>query len=681
MRTHLLSLLMLTASMLSATTVTYSPDNTSNFANPERGYYEMVEVHLNGNGSGVISDGYFTSGAAAGRSLIMRHYYLEHYSDGGAITQADLNLISADMAKFRQHGFKMIVRFSYGNIFRSESDFSREPEESKMVAHMAQFQSVLADNADVIAVVQAGFIGVWGEWYYSYQFGVNCQKDYGARQRMVEHLLVMTPQDRYLQLRTPQYVADYIGGGYGKANYLDTLTLSQAFTTTDRARLGHHNDAFCNGKENLGTYSSSSTTFKQQKAYLAQMGLYAPMGGETCLGTWDNGYETTYTNYNSGEKADAEMQLLHYDYLNCGYSDYVLNRWKQEYKDGMSYYDIVARRLGYRYQLLSASFSSAANPGKSLTVNLNIANQGYSTLYNARTAYIVLVGEGRTVRLPLTSDPRLWKSGETMTVSEHLTLPANLPTGTYHLYLYLPDAEAALQTNAAYSVRMANTGIWDASTGYNDLKADVQVTNEQVDDNPPVPPTSFVEQDFALDLGTATEPANQSATCSWSLSADSVLTVSYSTSGSWLYTGVSFPLPELEDLVSVSLEYQGSSLDSWTVILPVIEDGANRWYDAQDRPVMDTEWHQTTVLPTTNLWSSATGSYGDRPVTAFTVLVNPMAATTASFRIRNVRLRRLVPAPITTIDTPVEQSRAHKFLRNGQLYIRVADRTYNILGN
>lgn len=673
-----LTIILLAAVSVSATTVTYTPDNSTNLANPERGYYHMIEVHMDGKGSGVLSDWNFSSAASEQRTLILRHYYLERYSNGSDITTADLNLIREDAKALRRNGFKMIVRFSYGSTYNSDTDYSREAPETSMYRQMEQLKPVLAECADVIACVQAGFIGVWGEWYYSYQFGVNCQKDYAARQRVAAHVLEMTPADRYVQLRTPQYIADYIGGGYGKANYRDTLTADKAFQTTDRARLGHHNDAFCNGKENLGTYSSS--ILSQQKAYLANLGLYAPMGGETCLGTWDNGYEKTYTDYNNGEKSAAEMELLHYDYLNCDYSPFVLNRWRTEYKDGMSYYDIIARRLGYRYQLVSGSYSSTVKQGEKLTVNLNIANRGYSTLYNKRVANIVLVGEGRTYRLPLSSDPRLWSAGRTTTVSEQLPLPSGIVDGTYHLYLELPDMYASLATNPAFSVRMANADIWDAATGLNDLQADVTISATGSTDNPPTPPSSFVEQDFAVDLGTATAPADQTASCSWSLSADSVLTISYSTSGGWLYTGVSFPLAELTDLLSVSFEYQGAPLESWTAILPVIEDGVNRWYDAQDRPVMDTEWRSTTVLPTGSLWTAATGSYGERAVTAFTILVNPMTATTATFSVRNIRLRRLVPAPITTIESPVEQSCAHKFLRNGQLYIRVADRTYNVLG-
>jgi pimeloyl-ACP methyl ester carboxylesterase len=37
----------------------------------------------------------------------------------------------------------------------------------RVVSHLDQLQPILTDNYDVIAFVQAGFIGSWGEWYYT----------------------------------------------------------------------------------------------------------------------------------------------------------------------------------------------------------------------------------------------------------------------------------------------------------------------------------------------------------------------------------------------------------------------------------------------------------------------------------------------------------------------------------
>ena len=44
----------------------------------------------------------------------------------------------------------------------------------------------------------------------------------------------------------------------------------------------------------------------------------------------------------------------------------------------------------------------------------------------------------------------------------------------------MPDKTVALQNNPKYSVRFANTGIWDSATGYNNLNATVTVTGAVV---------------------------------------------------------------------------------------------------------------------------------------------------------------------------------------------------------
>ena len=70
--------------------------------------------------------------------------------------------------------------------------------------------------------------------------------------------------------------------------------------------------------------------------------------------------------------------------------------------------------------------------------------------------------------LALKADPKFWSNGFTL-INENLTLPANIAKGYYELYLNLPDASPSLQARTEYSIRLANDGIWESSTGYNKL--------------------------------------------------------------------------------------------------------------------------------------------------------------------------------------------------------------------
>ncbi|MCQ2340961.1 MAG: DUF4874 domain-containing protein, partial [Paludibacteraceae bacterium] len=258
-KTILLSLSLLCACALSAATKSYTADDNTDFVNPERGFYHYSDVHLKGNGSGGLSTGSDEIKACQDDniSLLFRYFYLDRngYNSGTAITQQDLNMIANDFAVARQKGIKIIVRFSYGEDgYNGDNNWSfTEPSKSGMQAHMAQLKPVLAANADVIACVQAGFVGIWGEWYFSSTFGKDWSKPNAVSDRndLINSLLDMTPADRCLQLRTIHYITEYIGNG--NRNYNTKLNDQTAFSGSNQSRIGHHNDAFCANKENDGT--------------------------------------------------------------------------------------------------------------------------------------------------------------------------------------------------------------------------------------------------------------------------------------------------------------------------------------------------------------------------------------------------------------------------------------------
>ena len=77
-----------------------------------------------------------------------------------------------------------------------------------------------------------------------------------------------------------------------------------------------------------------------------------------------------------------------------------------------------------------------------------------------------------------------------------------MPSGTYQLYLYMPDAYSRLASDPAYSVRMANTGVWESATGMNNLGATVTVSAGQT---PPEP------EDDAVALPAVLNKANVNA--------------------------------------------------------------------------------------------------------------------------------------------------------------------------
>ena len=459
-----------------AATVTYTltvsatggaayPIDETDFPNPERGFYEHAEwSHTStGNYNDNLWDSYFTDAAAANRSLLLRIYYLDtdELRQNKQLPNGFITMFNNDMQKIRSKGMKCILRFAYDKDTDEDGDEDYNDFEDASPAtwetHLAQLKPHLQANADVIYVVQAGFLGVWGEWYYS-SLGTGDDIELAVKNNLIGQLLEAVPANRCVQLRTPLFKKQYLA-------HNNALTSAEAYHGSDQARLGHHNDAFLNGEKNQGTYENRTADM----AYIAQECLYVPIGGETNL---DNGESSTYNTWCKGSIAEAEMAQLHYSYLNHSYSEYVTNQWKTE-----GAYARISRNMGYRFQLVSASFDEQAVAGTSMNVQLNIKNVGYAPLYNERYAYIVLKNNTNTYSIPLSSDPRTWApNSATTAINEYITLPATMAAGTYDLYLYLPDASASIAANPKYAVRFANQGIWQASTGYNILNKQVVVT-------------------------------------------------------------------------------------------------------------------------------------------------------------------------------------------------------------
>ena len=436
---------------------TYPIDETD-FPNPERGFYEHAEwSHASrGNYNDNLWDSYFTDAAAANRSLLLRIYYLDtdELRQNKQLPNGFITMFNNDMQKIRNNGMKCILRFAYD---KNSGDGFQDASPATWETHLAQLKPYLQANADVIYVVQAGFLGCWGEWYYSL-LGTGDEIEWSYRQNLIDQLLDAVPANRYVQLRTPLFKKTYLGNN-------NPLTSAVAYHGSDQARLGHHNDAFLNGEKNQGTYEDRTEDMK----YIAQECLYVPIGGETNL---DDGELSTYNTWCNGSTAEDEMAELHYSYLNHSYSEYVTDKWKEE-----GAYARISRNMGYRFQLLSASFDDQVVAGTSMNVQLNIKNVGYAPLYNERYAYIVLKNNTNTYSIPLTSDPRTWAPNDATTaINEYITLPATMAPGVYDLYLYLPDASSSIAANPKYAVRFANKGIWESATGYNILNKQVEVT-------------------------------------------------------------------------------------------------------------------------------------------------------------------------------------------------------------
>lgn len=441
---------------LHAVVVTYQADHQTVFPNPERGFTDEINGKVSDSKNHLLvgnEDFFDDEGDRETQRLVVVLYNLYNYKTK-ALSNKMLQGFDEDMQVLRDKGFKCILRFAY-----SESD-KKDATKDQAVAHIAQLKPYLQKNADVIYVLEAGFVGEWGEWYYSANFGNETQQLNANRRAVLVSLLDACPSDRFLLVRYPLIKTQFLGDE-------QPLNADSAFSGSDRARIGHHNDAFLNDYGNDGTYGRDGQGPDDDpilRQYIAAETLYVPNGGETNVE--DNTLaQTVYT------QAEEEMRTYHWSFCGAEYAEQVTGLWRSS-----GIFERLNLLMGYRFQLVSGTYPDAVPAGGEASVSLTVRNVGFAPLYNARTAYLVLRSDTHTYRLALQTDPRRWlpDSAETV-IQQTLTLPSDIEQGTYHLYLHLPDAYASLANNARFAIRMANVNCWDEATGMNDLNAELSV--------------------------------------------------------------------------------------------------------------------------------------------------------------------------------------------------------------
>ena len=461
--------------------------STEDFPNPERGFY-LQEDNVASSPTPVTTKlaNYRTNGLAspgnvytAKISLVLRVFYLDSFVNS-PISSNYLASIQADFDSIRAQGDKAIVRFAYNK--RRTRPFS-EPAKEQILAHIAQLKPLLKKNCDVIAVVQQGLIGAWGEGYFTDNFYTNGQataQNWLDRVDVLSALLAAVPAERMVQVRTPQLKQKFV---YGPAAPMNSAPLdpAQAFNGSNNSRIGFHNDCFLASETDYGTFASNDLNEKTTpeatanlRNYLAQETRFTPMGGETCA---------VYSPANdcacAGGNADTDMAFSHYSFLNENYNVKVNNLWPAH-----GCIEDIKRQLGYRFELISGIFRTEAQPGQVIPITLTFQNVGFASPYNPRGIEIILRNTATSQKffaeLSRDTDARRWLPGSNCVVNAQLSLPANMPMGNYEYLLNLPDPAPSLYGNPAYSIRLANSNavssagtvldsVWEPSTGYHHL--------------------------------------------------------------------------------------------------------------------------------------------------------------------------------------------------------------------
>ena len=425
-------------------------ESLEDFPNPERGFYRARELPKPENfdlrGEGI--------------TLIYGRISADDFRDK-PFSDEFLQAIQTGFDEARRQGIKVNVRVAY-NSGPHPGCIARYGDDAPLnivLQHIAQLKPVWHKNEDVINVIDAGFIGGWGEWHNS----ANGLDSLHNRRAILFAILDALPRDRMVVQRAPQYKRAIFTGS--ELNGDSVLTRARAFDGSYLARVGHLNDCFLSSENDVGTYAFIDQGWSVQKEldFIGSESRFVPFGGETC------GLDERGRCLN----AIPEMEKLHVNYLNLDYNPRVLKRWKEE-----NCFDQVRQRLGYRFVLKKAHLPSGINAGSAMKMAFEIANVGFGELFNPRNVEIVLINNqtGAEQVALIQSEPRLWAAGELTKIGINLSIPAQLDAGVYTLGIRMPDPEPSIHNDSRYAVRFANKDIWMAETGTNVLTRELKIS-------------------------------------------------------------------------------------------------------------------------------------------------------------------------------------------------------------
>jgi hypothetical protein len=213
-------------------------------------------------------------------------------------------------------------------------------------------------------------------------------------------------------------------------------------------RIGFYNDSFLGTWGDSGTFSVSSvnaTPSTSQVSYWQTQTVNLPVIGETNM---VNSPRTDCSN------ALVELNRYNWSLINKDYFPTVISNWQTN-----GCFSTIQKSIGYDFRLNISNINNGI-------LTINIGNYGYANLFKDRRAFLVCKNTTTNVNYSFLIDSNFKNCTTTSyNIVTNLTT-LGLPTGTYKLYLNLPDP---LISNKLYSIQTSNLNTW-TTEGFNDLQ-------------------------------------------------------------------------------------------------------------------------------------------------------------------------------------------------------------------
>ncbi|MDE7365578.1 MAG: DUF4832 domain-containing protein [Ruminococcus sp.] len=367
----------------------------------------------------------------------------------------------------KDNGCMVALRFRYD----ANGKDNPEPETFEQVLnHVQQVKDsrLLEKYADILAYVESGFVGKWGEQHG----GKYTSVQYKAQ--LLQAVLDAVPSPIPVTVRTPDIFAEWAGikrSQLADTELIESLTESEYCPDIQsyRNRIGLYDDGYMGSNSDLGTYADREI----ETAWLRNQTYTSYFGGEF---SGNIEFAKQYDTY-LPENAVPEMYKTHLSYINSNifqlYNDYEYSADYGITADtsayyGKSVYKFIRDHIGYRFVLRNSEITAETVQGGDITVNFDVENTGFANVIPNTKSYVILEKDGVYMTTDCNIDCKKWDSCTVSHESVDIKIPDNIESGEWNVYFKVNvGTDADILNMNSRSIRFANNNTWNGTIGAN----------------------------------------------------------------------------------------------------------------------------------------------------------------------------------------------------------------------
>ncbi|SEQ25926.1 Putative cell wall binding repeat-containing protein [Lachnospiraceae bacterium NE2001] len=489
-------------------------ESLSDTVNPYRGFYKSTCLsYTRGDGNSAKDmSGYKNS--LVHLRIDLSDFADHNGKDGGPTSDCEIddtttNLLTAlegTLQSLRENNATAVARIAYdknysgytkdtwvkddqGNdVLKKQSVW--EPSIDTVLQNQQAVGEIFAKYPDVIASVECGVFGPWGEMHSS-----TLMTD-ETLSKVINKWLEVLPESITISVRQPEFYAKWSGVAIGSIDSDVSVAGTQSY------RVGVYNDGYLGSYDDLGTFRNRD----KEVAWLSNQAKHTLYGGEIVLFQENSSHPTDVQN--NAIYMEKEAFKTHTSYLNIGWNDKVIQAMRDKaftgqdslYANGnTSELDYVQNHLGYRFVVRGVKLTKETTKYENFAMETEIENVGFANLIKEKKAFLVIKSadgkyeksydlgllDASVGELASNIDSRYWDSASKTVVKLNVDIPDDFELGDYSVYIKLITSDNDHNEYGTFPIRFSNDDakIFDETMEANYLGSFTIVEGELEEDN------------------------------------------------------------------------------------------------------------------------------------------------------------------------------------------------------